>query len=530
MSLKYGTHGAYHGHFDRTNFNSMRRYDRSFYSSGHGLWYSYASFMYGMFVQSSVNHNMVVVDGRNQESVESRRLLFHSGPKMQAAAVETKARWSCPPYLGLQMRRPNRKQGETAILNGRERLAAEDVFMPAATDSEGKEIEVANIGDWTERILQRRLAIVTDHYIVLADYLEGKEKHTFDNLLQIRGFQNIEGEGVQKTRHTEQMGTNPRLATQLITNCQWWKKGGTSRTRFRTIFDDKSHLNWRTLKGKKGDLYADVYSAWPKDSEIMVGAAPEVRRRAGWTKFSVEIDGEIVAEDEFSPWILGRKNIDLEIPSDAKTLTLRTQNEDRRKGGGFILSKGDCLFWGGGQLLLTNGGKFQFSELLKQGKLTLNGIRTKVDGRLDIEKIKIGEDYGAGPVVIAGKPFRESLPAQPNGKGEVRIDLTDLNVKGLSVELGADYPHGQVSKYQRHTYGARSKGESAQFLTVIEPFEEESSSMIQTVEALSATELSVLLRDGTEHRISIENLNSNKKPSVRFKEVKAGKVLAEEKS
>jgi hypothetical protein len=54
--------------------------------------------------------------------------------------------------------------------------------------------------------------------------------------------------------------------------------------------------------------------------------------------------------------------------------------------------------------------------------------------------------------------------------------------------------------------------------------------MIQTVEALSATELSVLLRDGTEHRISIENLNSNKKPSVRFKEVKAGKVLAEEKS
>ena len=96
-----------------------------------------------------------------------------------------------------------------------------------------------------------------------------------------------------------------------------------------------------------------------------------------------------------------------------------------------------------------------------------------MDGRLDIEKIQTGEDYGAGPVVIAGKPFRESLPAQPNGKGEVRIDLTDLNAEGLSVEFGADYPHGQVSKYQRHTYGARSKGESAQFLTVIEPFEKE---------------------------------------------------------
>ncbi|MEM7385621.1 MAG: hypothetical protein AAF514_11815 [Verrucomicrobiota bacterium] len=132
MSLKYGTHGAYHGHFDRTNFNSLRRYDRSFYSSGHGLWYSYASFMYGMFVQSSVNHNMVVVDGRNQESVESRRLMFHSGAKMQAAAVETNARWSNPPYLGLQMRRPNRKEAESAVLTGRERLAMEDVTMPAA--------------------------------------------------------------------------------------------------------------------------------------------------------------------------------------------------------------------------------------------------------------------------------------------------------------------------------------------------------------------------------------------------------------
>ena len=73
MSLKYGTHGAYHGHFDRTNFNSMRRYDRSFYSSGHGLWYSYASFMYGMFVQSSVNHNMVV------GMAGIRSLLSHAG-------------------------------------------------------------------------------------------------------------------------------------------------------------------------------------------------------------------------------------------------------------------------------------------------------------------------------------------------------------------------------------------------------------------------------------------------------------------
>ncbi|MDA7516184.1 hypothetical protein N8558_00705, partial [bacterium] len=145
-------------------------------------------------------------------------------------------------------------------------------------------------------------------------------------------------------------------------------------------------------------------------------------------------------------------------------------------------------------------------------------------------KIQTGEDYGAGPVVIAGKPFRESLPAQPNGEGEVRIDLSDLNANGLSVEFGADYPQGQVSKYQRHTFSVRSKGESAQFLTVIEPFEEESSSMIKAVEALSATELKVSLKDGRQHQISIKGLHREDKPSVSFKEFKAGKVLAEEKS
>ena len=530
MSLKYGTHGAYHGHFDRTNFNSMRRYDRSFYSSGHGLWYSYASFMYGMFVQSSINHNMVMVDGRNQESVESQRLMFHSGSRIQAAAVETDARWSCPPYLGLQMKRPNRQEGESAILSGRERLAAEDVFMPAAIGPDGKEPEVADIGDWTERVLQRRMAVVTDHYIVLADYLEGEEEHTFDNLLQIRGFQGIEGDGVRKTRHTEQMGTNPRLATQLITNCQWWRKNGTSRTRFRTIYDNKSHLNWRTLRGAEGDLYADVYAAWPRRAEIMVGAAPEVRHRAGWTRFTIEIDGVVIAEDDFSPWILGRKDLSVPIPENARTLILKTRNEDRRKGGGFILTKGPCLFWGGGKLQLTNDQQLPFSELQKLGKLTLNGIRTDVHGRPATLPIEPGEDYWGGPVVIAGKPFQESLPAQPQGDGEVRIDLRSLDAKHLTVALGADYPQGKVTAYQRHTYSTRTRGKSAHFLTVIEPFEKKEASMIRTVEARSESELKVVLKDGTEHSISIRGLADDKEPAVIFRESREGKVIAEERS
>ncbi|MEM7234476.1 MAG: hypothetical protein AAF517_20015, partial [Planctomycetota bacterium] len=179
-TLKYGTHGAYHGHFDRTNFNSLHRHDRSFYTSGHGLWYSYASFMYGFYVQSSVNHNMVVVDSKNQESVESTRLLFHTGPHLQAAAVESNARWNPPPYMGLPLRRPNPKEGESRIFSGRERAQQEDVFVPIP-DPEPKP---GSIGEFSERVLQRRLTLVTDDYVVLADYLQGKERHHFDSLLQ----------------------------------------------------------------------------------------------------------------------------------------------------------------------------------------------------------------------------------------------------------------------------------------------------------------------------------------------------------
>lgn len=528
ISLKYGTHGAYHGHFDRISFNSLRRYDRNLYTSGHGLWYSYASFMYGMFVQSSVNHNMVVVDGRNQESVESTRLLFHSGPKMQAAVVETNARWSCPPYLGLQMRRPNPKEGESITLTGRERLALEDVYVPAAVDGNGKEPEVADIGDWSERILQRRLAVVTDHYVVLADFMKGEEEHTYDNLLHVRGFQGIEGAAIKRFRHSEQMDPNPRLATQLITNCQWWRKDGTSKSRFRTIYDDRSSLNWRSLKGKKGDLYLDVYSAWPKQGEIMVGAAPEVRARAGWTKYTVAIDDRVVAEEEFSPWILGRKDLNLKIPAGAKKLVLKTQNEDRRKGGGFILTREECLFWGGGQLKLANGKSHSFTELQKKGQLVLKGLRTDVHGRPREEPIRSGEDYRQGPVVIAGMPFRETLPAQPQGAGEVVIDLTALKAESFSVSLGADYPQGKVTKYQRNTFSARTKGKTARFLTVIEPFEKVSEVKVREVEALSADELRIVLSDGTVQAITIDNLEGDEQPRVTLTEAKEGGLVTEQ--
>ena len=99
-ALHYGTPGWAHGHFDRPDLLSLMRYGKSFWNPESVFWV-YEPFMYKFFCQTSVNHNMVVVDRKIQEAMPGERLLFHSGSAMQATVVETDARWSNPPYGGM---------------------------------------------------------------------------------------------------------------------------------------------------------------------------------------------------------------------------------------------------------------------------------------------------------------------------------------------------------------------------------------------------------------------------------------------
>ncbi|MEM7314917.1 MAG: hypothetical protein AAF497_17365, partial [Planctomycetota bacterium] len=122
-----------------------------------------------------------------------------------------------------------------------------------------------------------------------------------------------------------------------------------------------------------------------------------------------------------------------------------------------------------------------------------------------------------GPVVIAGRPFTESLPAQPKGKGEINIDVKGLDARRFRIDFGADYPQGQVTKYQRHTYSARVNGSSARYLTVIEPFENTSKTMVSKVEALSADKLRIELTNGTVDEITITGLDGDR-PKVKLRQ------------
>lgn len=44
---------------------------------------------------------------------------------------------------------------------------------------------------------------------------------------------------MKRTRHTEQMNSNPVSDAQFITDCDWYEVDGDSVARFRTVFTEE---------------------------------------------------------------------------------------------------------------------------------------------------------------------------------------------------------------------------------------------------------------------------------------------------
>lgn len=198
--MKYGTHGGYHGHFDRISLLSLMRYGRSFYNP-ETSWFGYGSYMYKWWVQSSMSHNMVVVDGKMQEPTTCHRLLSYSGKRMQAFAMTTDARWSHPPYMGGYDQIEQVKRGEAPYVPI---PSCEDLPVPG------------DIGAYSEPVHQRRMVVVTDDYVLIADYLKADSTHVFDNLWQLRGV--TPGVQLHFKNEDAQWDTNPLSSGQFITS------------------------------------------------------------------------------------------------------------------------------------------------------------------------------------------------------------------------------------------------------------------------------------------------------------------------
>jgi hypothetical protein len=495
--FKIGTQGGYHGHFDRCSLDAIMRYGRSFWNPER-IWWGYGNFMYKFYVQNSVNHNMVVVDQLQQEAVPSSQLLFYAGKMMQVSAQETDARWSDPPYGGMVYG----SQDSGGAVHGLAALMKRDKqSFPLVTNRAWGEL-----GPFGDRVLQRRLGIVTDDYIVIADYLKAGKPHTFDNLFQMTGFESLEAPDKKFLRHDAQFNTDPRTSAQFITDCNWYQADAPALGRFKMVFHDETE--WRggfNQLNEPGVLNLDVRSLWPRHQEIMLAQPPENLGGEQWVHYEVSADGKTLAQGDSGVWILGALNLDVPV-ANAKELTLKitTSSSDTK-----------TLFLANARLVAADGKE------------------TPVNAASDTENIatpaKPGEGYYGEPITIGGEPYAGAIPAQPkNSKepGVIRISLAGKNAVRFKAALGGNYPFGNESQ-QRRVYAIRSHGTAASFLTVIEPYEDKP--MVTSAVALSADKLQVELADGRVQEITIKNLEgSGKNIGVSIVETKHGEPARSE--
>lgn len=463
--LKYGTHGGYHGHFDRISMLSMMRYGRSFYNPL-ATWYGYDSYLFKMWVQTSLSHNMVVVDQKMQEPTEAERLIFHSGKLFQACAVETNARWSDPPYGG-QTPYPRLFPDEKGWDEGRS--------LPFS----GARRKQGDIGEYSEPVRQRRLMIVTNDYVIVSDYLEGKTTHEYDCLFHLKGFKGINEKEATFLKHTGQFNTDQYGAGQFITNCNWYEMESPAVLHFE---DEPENTEEPTLQ-------LDLHRVWPKQGEVMIGNYPEEKNNNKKVTYQIFGDGELVKEGKSGIWILGKEQSDIDV-SSLNELEIKVSIEENHQ-------KPKTIFLADSYFLSSKGDKLYVSELsveydnVEQG----NGI---------------GHSYYGGLPCIEGTYDKHAIPFEPKDHNQpaiLKINLEGLDVVRFVTAIGGDYPFRNNDQH-RKTVSFRTVGEKANFISIIEPYKDQK--MIKKINTINEETFAVELVDGRTQHVTITNFNSDR--------------------
>ncbi|MFR9649314.1 MAG: hypothetical protein SNJ33_01125 [Rikenellaceae bacterium] len=496
-ALHYGSHGGYHGHFDRTNLLSMMRYGRSFYNP-EMIWYGYGAYAYKFLVQSSMTKNMVVVDQKMQEPVESSRTLFYTGDMIQATAVETTARWSNPPYGGMIY-------GDKSDYTFAQKMWEEGRVIPIPKNAPG----YGELSDFTEPILQRRLMLMLDDYIVLVDYVEGDEEHTYDWLFHMKGLNDFGADsGMEFIRHNAQLSEEPLSAAQFFTDCSWYKYDGTLHSSYEMIFGEGEDLaGTRSLFNEDGSLKVNVFNAWPQSGEATIATVPESHGVNKQVWFEIKGDNDVIMSDSTGAWILGNRAINLDVKG-RKELTLSTKLAAKPAN--------NTLFWGDAAVVLSSGEEVNLLALpLKYSNV--------------LQPLEQGMDYYGGEVKIGGLLSKTALAAMPqnySSEAVITVDISSLDAVAFKANFGGDYPLGDESQ-RRKSLNVRSEGKNAQFISVIEPYE--GDSMVKSVKAESSSLLTVELTDGRVQLIEISNfVDSPEEISIHVKEYVDGELVREE--
>ncbi|MEO8615024.1 MAG: hypothetical protein ABI600_07785 [Luteolibacter sp.] len=491
--LHYGTHGWAHGHFDRTNLLSLMRYGRSFYNP-EMIWHGYEPFMYKFYVQTSVSKNMVVVDRKMQKAAPGTKVLFHTGKLMQAAAVEVNTPWGNPPYGGMVY-------DYVPVKTFAEKTWREGRFVPTPEKPPG----YGFITDYSKPIRQRRLMVVTDDYVLIADDTKGEGTHDFESLFQMKGFLGLEAKEKKFLRHDAQWDKDSVGSAQFVTDCDWYQVTAPAVSRFEMKFGPGADNNGtRSFYNEDGVLKLDVHTLWPQKQQIMFGTAPEDHGLGQRLFYTVRGDGKVLGEGKFGAWSLGKADIDVSLDG-VKQLELETRTE---------LKKRPTLVWGGASVVTRDGKEIPLADLSPAYE---NILPTK----------NPNQDYDGGPVKIQGEPQPFSTPAQPKddaSPGIVRIDLTKIDAVRFKTSVGSDYPPGPEAQRRKTMSVKAEKGSEARFITIIEPYENQP--MVKSAAALSADKIRVELIDGRVQEISLRDFTG--KLSVNMIETRDGKETRRE--
>lgn len=536
VGLKYGSHGGAHGHYDRASMNGLMRYGRSL-TNPENIWYSYHTFMYKFYCQTSINHNMVTVDLKQQEAAPPKQLLFYSGDAMQAFGVENNSRWSYPPYGGWPV-------GKQKTIEERQWMEGRSFPIPE------NHPEYAVRSGFTEPVITRRVTVLTDDYVVNFDYATSGQpeiNHDFQCIYHLQGLTKVD-DALSIERHTAQLSDDPLGSAQFITDCDWYetknvvnegsqavdgiKDKAAIKFQFHTEYAEKKNNFWRydwkwqnrTAYNEYGTLDTDLYFVPMKQDDSMqfvVACPPEfalVNKRLYWKVCAVmekdKASGEqevVLAEGKFGAWILGKETVDVALYG-VKKLYLKVFTEDGRQGDLYEYESLKTIFWGDPVIETADHQKLAMADLAYLCENTDEGCG-------------VGKDYEGGRVTIQAEAFDKAIPAEPKDKckwGIITLDLEGLNATNFHAVIGGEYPVGDESG-KRRTIFQQQTGTSACFASVIEPHE--GDAMVQSVQYAGSWSIKVTLADGREQIISVKGIENTQESDTTKNNVR---ILLEE--
>lgn len=501
VGLKYGSHGGAHGHYDRASMNGLMRYGRSL-TNPENVWYSYHTFMYKFYCQTSITHNMVTVDLKQQEAAPPKRLLFYSGEGLQAFGIENNSRWSYPPYGGWPV-------GSQKTIEERQWMEGRSFPIPSDHPT------YAVRSGFTGPVITRRVTALTDDYVVNFDYAVSTiadETHEFQCIYHLQGLTSIDDK-LSFTRHTPKLSDDPLGSAQFMTDCSWYEntckdKKEATKFCFHTEYDEKKNNFWRydwkwqnrTAYNEYGSLDTDLYFLTVGEDQFAIACPPEfalVNKRLYWKVCGQMADEQeaILAEGKFGAWILGKETIDVSLEG-VKKLILKVFTEDGRQGDLYEYESLKTIFWGDPVIETKDKKKIDFADLSYTCENTDLGHG-------------VGRDYEGSRVTIGSEEFPKAIPAEQLDRqkyGVITLDLDGLEAEHFHTCVGGDYPVGDESG-KRRTIIQQKRGSSARFISVVEPHE--NKAVIRSVQYAGPWRVKVELTDGRTQFVSVVGIEEN---------------------